>query len=870
MALAFESFDFTAQRPVKPKSPGLMGHVADTAMQFGQGVMQGGQMLADAFGAGNAVSGAFKGGADWLASNFSDELKWEQMAAAEDMAAAQLSGSTWEEVKAAARSVKADPVGFLVNAAGTSIPTIAAALLPGGQAGALGRLAMLGRSATVGAAQGAGSVKGSIYEDVKQRWEKAGASEEEAKSRASAAQEYLGSNAGQVALGAAIGAVAGSTGFEGGLAAKSAAKRGLMGVDDSASRVPRIVRDTFKEAGPEAIQGGQEQLAANLAAQNEGFAQDTWGGVAGGMTLEGMAGGIVGAAGSPFTRRPAESLPSVDEEKPKAPLAAIGSAPNVDQAVDRFVKAVDAPIAPQALTASDEAAALDALDAIAAGDERSVKFGSVPRPTSRLNLPAEQTELGAEIPFGDRVIILREQIADPDLRAELGREAFEQVHYYASIADRTDINLPMKTRENMLALAESIVDRVRFKPMQGPGQTQPAAALPEPTRLIGLDTRPTGVMRVDSAGSVAPETQADAIETRNLADRAAARRDGLMASVPRGAEPAVQPKKTPDVARAQRSTLVEPVDIDPNAPNAVAQYVESKRQTNTPAARAFVQAFEAGHISSDDVLALMVPSAQPSADERLAAAAAQAPKPQDGMLLTADGFPYGTKSGAVVRAKREGLAPESVVEVQGGYAVRPKEMPSVEQSDVAAPAAELAGAADGQGVDAGGGVGAVRPVPAGERWMVRAADAPAAGREQGPAVADGGMADEAMSPAPAMGGQAPTAEVDAQAVPSPQTAPSPQAEPSPQADQSAPTAQTEQTEQAAEKDRKAEVERDQDQGALAAEGAADAKPADAEAKPTLTRKPLRERVDAMKPSPEVKALQQQLDILTKLRGCLAS
>lgn len=113
------------------------------------------------------------------------------------------------------------------------------------------------------------------------------------------------------------------------------------------------------------------------------------------------------------------------------------------------------------------------------------------------------------------------------------------------------------------------------------------------------------------------------------------------------------------------------------------------RTTNTPQARAFVQDFEAGRITPADVLKLIGrPPASP--DERLAAAAAQAPKPaelQPGDLLTGDGMPYGTKSGATVRAKREG---GSVIEVPGGWAVRPRDA-APEQQPVQAVAPESTG-----------------------------------------------------------------------------------------------------------------------------------------------------------------------------------
>ena len=119
------------------------------------------------------------------------------------------------------------------------------------------------------------------------------------------------------------------------------------------------------------------------------------------------------------------------------------------------------------------------------------------------------------------------------------------------------------------------------------------------------------------------------------------------------------------VDRAPRTGSPEGVPVDLSAPNAVEQFVESQRRVNTPAARAFVQEFRAGRITSQDVLDLIMPAkAEPSPDERLAAAAAQA------------------------RANKEG---GEVVRVEGGFAVRPRDAAPVEAAAPApVPAAAVA------------------------------------------------------------------------------------------------------------------------------------------------------------------------------------
>ncbi|MDP3139793.1 MAG: hypothetical protein Q8N17_26085 [Burkholderiaceae bacterium] len=115
-----------------------------------------------------------------------------------------------------------------------------------------------------------------------------------------------------------------------------------------------------------------------------------------------------------------------------------------------------------------------------------------------------------------------------------------------------------------------------------------------------------------------------------------------------------------------------------------------------------------------------------------------------GLLLTADNQPYGTRSGAYVRAKREGLPPESIVTVPGGWAV--KKESQGEQPDVASTAAGPAGASDGRAPDAVGSSVAVGRVAAdtGGRVPTTAPAAVAGGAEADPAAA-GAKPDPALT-----------------------------------------------------------------------------------------------------------------------------
>lgn len=173
--------------------------------------------------------------------------------------------------------------------------------------------------------------------------------------------------------------------------------------------------------------------------------------------------------------------------------------------------------------------------------------------------------------------------------------------------------------------------------------------------------------------------------------------------------------------------------------------VDGFRKTNTPQARAFVQDFDAGRIKPADVLAL-VGRPPKSPDQRIADAAAQAPQKttiQPGDILTVDGQPFGTRSGAYVRAKKDG---GNVIEVPGGWAVRPKESVS-EQPDVAGVAGRPAGAGNGRGAADPRGGGNLRPDADGAAGVDRVGPTPAPGSGGGAAVAvaPGGEPDAALS-----------------------------------------------------------------------------------------------------------------------------
>lgn len=240
--------------------------------------------------------------------------------------AAARSGSTLEEIKASAAGVTEAPIQSTAAAIGSSAPTVAlsigAAALATGAAATLGLVGApalafaaavgIGTKYVLGALQGAGSVKGSIYDAVKEEVSKQypDLPKDEVAKIALEAQNFTGKNWDNIMAGTGIGAVAGGTGMEKELlrklskpvaeaAAKKAgeevAKKGVI------AGTKRVAGAGLKEAVPEAIQGGQEQFAANVAQTREGFETPAMEGVLGAATKEGLMGMLGGSAVSPFT-----------------------------------------------------------------------------------------------------------------------------------------------------------------------------------------------------------------------------------------------------------------------------------------------------------------------------------------------------------------------------------------------------------------------------------------------------------------------------------------------------------------------------------------------------------------------------------------
>lgn len=268
-----------------PPSAGFS--LADTATALKQGVVGSAKALTDVFGAENVVSKKLGDIQNQLGEEYTPARKAE-MARREDLQRqAAKTGTVKDEISTFLAGVAEAPVQSLAQGLGSIVPYIGTGIV-----GAIGKLAaptIRAVNTVVGAAQGAGSVKGSLYDNVKNELVKSGVSEQEADRQAKQAQEYLGANFLDIMGGTALGGVAARFGVENLLTPGASAKL-------SSNLVGRMTKAAAAEAPLEGVQAGQEQLAVNRGLQKEGFNVGTFEGVAGAAARDAAVGALVGSA----------------------------------------------------------------------------------------------------------------------------------------------------------------------------------------------------------------------------------------------------------------------------------------------------------------------------------------------------------------------------------------------------------------------------------------------------------------------------------------------------------------------------------------------------------------------------------------------
>jgi hypothetical protein len=327
-----------------PLVGGLIAPVADIPLSAVEGLSGTVKSISDVFGADNAVSDAAEYISQAAAALKSAGSREDAEIARKIQADAEGKG-VWEEVKAAARAFALSPLESTASVAGSALPFIGAAVATGGT-GVIPAATLAG----LGTASGVGTIKGAVYDAVYDEFVKNGASKKDAEAAAEQAQEYGGKNMDQIALGGAFGALASATGFApqiartiGANAAKNVAAkvaaREAVEVGARRSVLGGAAKSAVVEAVPEAVQGGQEQLAQNLAQQREGFDVDTWKGVAGQAATEGIAslflGGYGGAREARMENREALTKEIAQEFEALPPEATEEA---VSGAVERFTR----------------------------------------------------------------------------------------------------------------------------------------------------------------------------------------------------------------------------------------------------------------------------------------------------------------------------------------------------------------------------------------------------------------------------------------------------------------------------------------------------------------------------------------------------
>ena len=308
---------YTPPEAVAPKAPApppanetfpFLRQVADVPLKVGAGVVTGVRMIADAFGADTGVGKTLRGVEDYIADLYSAQSKKDSREIGRIMKEAEDKGAL-DQVLAGVKAFSVAPVDMLSNALGTAAPGIVAGLATtlGGAPALAATAARLG----VGAVMGSGTIKGAIYDATKEALkENTDLSDKEIEARAVTAQEYGGKNLDQILVGIGLGAFGSATAVEPMLARQLAkgitSKESVKAAIKESSKKETALaaeRGVIKQGAitggkeflTEGAQGGQEQLAQNLALQREGFDVPTMRGVYGQGALEGLAGLGMGA-----------------------------------------------------------------------------------------------------------------------------------------------------------------------------------------------------------------------------------------------------------------------------------------------------------------------------------------------------------------------------------------------------------------------------------------------------------------------------------------------------------------------------------------------------------------------------------------------
>jgi hypothetical protein len=296
-----ELFGFEMPKEVLEPRESFLRPVADPFLNIGAGINDVVKGFTDAFGADNAVSQNLAKNSEWYRSLLSAGAKQDQEEIGRIMQEAEGQGML-AEIGAGLKALSVAPVDLVSQGIGSLIPFIATAGV--GKAVGLSKAGIAILQGVQGGAVGGGIVKGEIYSAVKEQLINSGVDEAKAEKAANEAQAYNGKNLDQILLGVGLGVAASTTGADSAIRSLISRKVGKQTAEQVSEQaiqevlrtgfVRGAVKDGTVEFATEALQGGQERLAANVAVGREGFDVEPMRGVFGQATLEGALGGILG------------------------------------------------------------------------------------------------------------------------------------------------------------------------------------------------------------------------------------------------------------------------------------------------------------------------------------------------------------------------------------------------------------------------------------------------------------------------------------------------------------------------------------------------------------------------------------------------
>ena len=312
----FDQFDTRAV--VKEEKP-VPFSLADTALSVAEGAVGATKSIAQAFGAENVVAEKLGDVQKSLTGMVSPARTAERERRAQLEKEAAESGDTMKELGAFLGGVKEAPIQSVAQAAGSIVPTALAtigAVVTGAPASIAAAVA-IGAKFILGGIQGAGEVKGSIYENVERELIASGVPKEEARTQAIAAQDYLGKNMGNIAIGSGAGVVAGGTGVESVISRQIAGRLGKEAVQKQVTEGlgKRALKGSVGEALPEGVQAGQQQYATNVALTREGIETPAFQGVIGSAARDALTSALLGGGVGALTSRQKTQL---EDAKDKA------------------------------------------------------------------------------------------------------------------------------------------------------------------------------------------------------------------------------------------------------------------------------------------------------------------------------------------------------------------------------------------------------------------------------------------------------------------------------------------------------------------------------------------------------------------------